>query len=304
MAREQIAADRRAEQLGDLPQVVRAAVGVHLAARDDHRQARGGEQIRGAPDGVRIGMQRGVGFRARARQNLGALDPLLPEILRERDEGRAAGRHAREEERAPQHLGDRVGAQDVPRPACVVPRQLRQIRRLEEDVLAARGRRLSAGGDHDRHAVAERVRDLSERVGGAGVRVHLHERGLSRGARVPVGHRHDGALVKALDVLQLDAIDEGVEEADLLGSGEPEDVGDVPVDQELGHHLAAGRVVEHASCRGAGRRRRLPRVERPRQAGRRARRHAGLGEPGHEAAARHPAFEKQAAPRLSWLRGF
>ena len=78
VAGEQIAAHRRSQQLGDLAEIVGAAVRVHLAAGDNQRQRRARQQIRRAPHRVGVRVQRGVGLRPRARQNLGAREALLP----------------------------------------------------------------------------------------------------------------------------------------------------------------------------------------------------------------------------------
>ena len=106
VAREQIAAHRRAEQLGDLAAARRRRRrgSARARRRSPETRALARDRRRASPHRDRV--QRRVGLRSRPRQNLGARDPLFPEVLRDGDEGRSARRHAREQERAAQHFGD------------------------------------------------------------------------------------------------------------------------------------------------------------------------------------------------------
>ncbi len=119
-----------------------------------------------------------------------------------------------------------------------------QVLRLEKGTGPAHVRPLSPHRHDDRDPILESVDHGPEGVSRARHRMEIHDRGRARRAGVAVGHGHDRPLVESLNVLQANAVDERVEKRDLLRAAETEDVRDLPFEEKLRHHLAAGEVVD------------------------------------------------------------
>ena len=117
----------------------------------------------------------------------------------------------------------------------------------------------------------------------------VDDRRPSGGAGIAVGHGHDGAFMEPVYVLERQAIHQGIQKAHLLRATESEHVGHVPVDEELGHELAAGHVGEYAARTGGGGSR--LRFERTGEGARGGTGETNLGQPRHEGPAADLAIQ-------------
>ena len=244
------------DELGDTHELIGATKAAHFPSGGDDRELSGEQRIRGTDDELEVGCDVETELGARARNDPGARDRLLPEIFRERDERGSSRRHVGEKKRAAKHVGNGRGRHHVPCPACEVFRELVEIDGFEKRVAAADVRRLATYREHDRDPILECVDHRRERVAGTGNGVQVHDRRLSPRTSVAVRHGHHRTFVQALDVLELEPVDESIEKPDLLGTAETEHVASIPFEQKLRHELAAGLVAKNAavflSVRGSG----------------------------------------------------
>jgi hypothetical protein len=217
---QRLAADRRAQALGEAPERrPRARVGDAVARQDD--RPAGGRQHGGRPV-ERLGVRRGRGRRRRRdvrRRGVRELD-----VDRQAEHDRPAGGR----QGGAQRLGQQGG--EVLRPAGL-PGALGERPCHPDDVTAqerlARQQALLllAHGHQQRHPAAGRVEDPRHGVGQAGLHVDVDRRRAAGRLGVAVGHAHGRRLVERQHVAHPVLAPEGVGQGQLGGPGVAEEDG-------------------------------------------------------------------------------